>query len=213
MRAAGAHRAILVAVLLLSPALTTACGRQDREGAAGDRAALQKALSAVAAPKGLTSTKGVSPACGLDLDCPEIGSSVTYEPVRGNLKACTAAVVLHDSLPVQTGRWGGAKSAPFPGAQALPEVMAAVATLRPGAAGMRAACVTALEADWTRAGDTGETFVMLSDLLPKAVPVKSAEAVLTVENRHLVESPDDVVITLTYTGPDSFAEASRPHTP
>jgi len=206
MRADRAHRAILVAVLLLSPALTTACGREGREGAAGDQVALREALSSVAVPKGLASTDGVSLACGLNTDCAEIGSSITYEPVRDNLAACKAAVALHGSLPAQTVRWGAVKSAPFPGSEADHEVLTGVAALRPSPAGMTKACVNALDADWTRAGNAGETFVMLSDLLPNAVPVKSAKAVLTVENHHMVETPADIVITLTYTGPGLYPE-------
>ena len=206
MRANRAHRATLVAVMLLSPVLTTACGRVGRDGAASDRASLQKALSSVAAPMGLTSKSGVTPACELDTHCPEIGSSITFEPVRGDLKACTAAVALYASLPARPGRWGGMKSAPFRGSPAHPEALAGVAELRPGAAGMTAACTQALEADWTRAGSAGETFVMLSDLSPNAVPVRSAKAVLSVENRHMVEKPHDLVITLTYTGPGLYPE-------
>ena len=63
-----------------------------------------------------------------------------------------------------------------------------------------------LDGSSRRAGNAGETFVMLSDLLPNAVPVKSAKAVLTVENHHKVESPEDIVITLTYTGPGLYPE-------
>jgi hypothetical protein len=207
MRAARPYRAVPVAVLLLSLTLTTACGRQGRVGAGSDRAALQKALSSVATPRGLTSTGGVTPACVPNSDCPEIGSSVTYKPVRGNLEACTAAVGLHGRLPALTVSSGSATSTPFPGSHPGSEVLAGVAALRPSPARMTAACVTALEPDPTRAGNKGEAFVMVSDLQPTAVPVKSAEAVVTVENHHRVENPTGIVISLTYTGPGLYPEA------
>ena len=89
------HRAILVAVLLALPVLTSACGHAPREGSESDQAVLHKALSSMAAPTGLTLASAAAKECDeLSPDCPMVGSEVEYAPARGGLKACTAAVAI-----------------------------------------------------------------------------------------------------------------------
>ena len=192
MKAPHPRHAILVAVLVCFPALTTACGLGGRDGAAADQAALQKALSSVAAPKGL-SQGGAALKCSLNLDCGDIGSSVFYSLDLGHLKACTAASELAGKVPAQAVRWTGSPSA---GATALPPT--------PTPAVMIAACVEALSVDPAPPGSPGQVFTMRFDLKPDAVPVKSATAVLTVEDPF--DDTSAVVVTLTYDGPGLYSE-------
>ena len=183
------HHAVLVAVLVLLPALTTACGMGGRDGAAPDQAALLKALSSVAAPEGLTPLSEAELACELNLDCGDIGSSITYSQDLGHLKACTAAVALQGKVPAGMVRWTGSPAG---------------ATAVPTPAVMIAACVKALSVDPAPAGSPGQEFTMRSDLLPGAVPVKSATAVLTVEDPF--DDTTAVEITLSYGGPGLYSE-------
>jgi hypothetical protein len=199
MTAPRPHRAILVPVLLFSLALTAACGR---DGAASDQAALHEALSSIAVTKGLTSTGGATMRCPqLHIDCAEIESGVVYDPVLGNndpvlgnLKACTAAIALQGSIPAGSVRWGSARPGSS-GASAADMDLAGVAALRPSPAVMTAACVKALSSK--------QAFVMLSDLNPHTVQVKSAKAVVTVAHvmREKPASTTRPVIYLTYDGP------------
>ena len=179
------HHGILVALLVLLPALTTACGSGGRDEAATDQAALQKALSSVGTPKGLTPLTGVELECELNIDCADIGSSITYGQDLGHRTACTAAVALQGNVPAGTVRWTGSPTA---GATALPTPKV-----------MIAACEKALSVDPAPTGSTGKVFTMLSDLSPGAVPVKSAKAELTVEDP--LDDATAVEITLTYDGP------------
>lgn len=187
MTAPRPHRAILVAVLLLSLALTVACGR---DGAAGDQATLHKALSSIAVPSSLTSNGGATMRCPqLHIDCAEIESGVMYDPGPGNLKACTAATALQGNIPAESVRWGSARPGSS-GASAADRELAGVASLRPSPAVMTAACVKALSSK--------QAFVMLSDLDPHTVQVKSAKAVVTVA--HVIREDSQLVIDLTYGG-------------
>ena len=199
MKTARPHRAILVAVLLVLPALTSACAFTGRDGAHEDQVALQKALSSVAVPKGLTATDGPSLAstagpelaCELNLDCSDIGSTIWYAPVKGNLQACTAAIALQGTVPADTVRWKGMDYNPTHDATWAQGALAGVSTLRPNPAEMTAACVRALSSK--------QTFMVLSDLKPNAVPVKSAQALVSVA--YSVEDKPQPLITLTYDGP------------
>lgn len=184
MTAPRPHRATLVAVLLFSLALTAACGRDGAsyKGAADDRDALHKALSSMAAPKGLTSTGGASMRCPeLHLNCTELESGVVYDPVLGNddpvlgnLKACTAVIALQGNIPAGPVRWGGTRSGDVYSASSADRELAGVVALRPSPEVTTAACVKALSAK--------QAFVMLSDLNPQIVQVKSAKAVVIVAN-------------------------------
>ena len=183
------RRAILVSVLMLSPALTTACG-MGRDGAADDQIALQKALSSVAAPKGVKAETGASMECGLNIDCGDISSHITYRQDLGHLKACAAAIELAGKVPAEGGHWswtGGV--VPPAGWPATPaEVMIAT-------------CVEDLSIDPKPANSPGQVFTMRSDLKPGAVPVKSAKAELTVEDPF--DDTTAVKITLKYDGPST----------
>jgi hypothetical protein len=194
MTAPRPHRAILVAVLLFSIVLTAACGR---DGAESDQAALHKALSSIAVPSGLTSTGGAGMRCPeLHIDCSEIESGVTYDPVLGNddpvlgnLKACTAAIALQGNIPAGRVRWGSVRTGSR-GASAADGDLAGVAALRPSPAVMTAACVKALSSK--------QAFVMLSDLNPHTVHVKSAKAVVNVA--YVMREKSQLKIDLTYDG-------------
>ena len=181
------HRAILVALLLVSPFLTTACGRSD---AGNDQAALQKALSSVAVPTGLASPGEGRLVCELNIDCADIGSTLTFVPVEGN--PCTAAVALQGNVPAETVRWKAVADSVTTEATQAEGALAGVAALPPNPAEMTAACMSALSAK--------QTFIMLSDLKPDAVPVKSAKAVLTVGDT--AEEKPQPVIELAYDGPN-----------
>src|SRR4029079_19688042 len=110
------HRAVLVAVLLLSPTLTTACGLgglgglSGRDGAAADQAALKKALSAVTVPKGITQSGAISVTCDLNLDCADIGSTITNAPIRGNLQTSKAARAIQTTVRAVKVRWKGVEN-------------------------------------------------------------------------------------------------------
>ena len=199
MNTARSHRALLVAVLLVLPAVTTACAMQGRTSAREDQVALQKALSSVAAPKGLTptagtslgSTAGPSLACELNRDCADIGSTIKYAPVIGNLQTCTAAVSLQGNVPAETVRWKGMELSLVRDTTWAEGELAGVAALRPNAVDMTAACMKALSSK--------QAFMVLSDLSPNAVPVKSAQALVTVSDS--VGDKPLPVIALTYDGP------------
>ena len=149
MKTVRRHRAVLVAVLLLSPALTTACGLAlgglgGRDGATADQAALKKALSSVTVPKGLTPSGGISVTCGLglNLDCADIGSTITYAPIKGSLQTCRAAMALQATVPAVEVRWKGLEiNYVAPDATWAAGVMPGVAAVPPRAADMTAACV------------------------------------------------------------------------
>jgi hypothetical protein len=192
MKTVRPHRAILIAVLLLSPALTTACGLTGRDGADTDQAALQKALSSVVAPTGLAAAGGPSLACGLNIDCADIASTITYAPVKGNLETCTAATALQGGVLTETVRWKAVDNNLVQDANWAQEALAGVAALRPSPADMTAACVKALSSK--------QGFMMLSDLKPSAVTVKSAKTLVTVA--HSFEQDPQAVIALTYDGPN-----------
>jgi hypothetical protein len=192
MKAPRPHRVLLVAVLLLSPALIAACGEAPREGAKSDQAALHKALSSVAAPTGLTLTTAAAKACaGLSPDCPMVGSEVGYVPARGGLKACTAAVAIQGKIPATTLRWYA--TAPS-GERKLTD-----AASLPGPAVTMAACMKVMA--------RGHLFIMYSDLNQRDVPVKSAKAVLTLMTvGDFDKEMAEVDIRLRYEGPAAFAE-------
>jgi len=192
------HRAVLVAVLVLSPALTTACGLgglgglSGRDGAAADQAALKKALSAVTVPKGLTPSGAISVTCDLNLDCADIGSTITYAPIKGNVQTCKAAMAIQTTVQAVKVRWKGVENNFTPDATWAAGALPGVAAVPPRAEDMTAACVKALSSK--------QAFLILSDLQPNAVPVKSAQALVTV-----ADADDDnpgLVIGVTYDGPD-----------
>jgi hypothetical protein len=184
------HQALLAVVLLSLPALTTACARGGREGADSDQAALHKALSSVAAPKGVVVSSAAAKACAeLSRDCPEVASDVEYAEIRGKLKACTAAVALQGNIPAVTVRWRAPSPQPGkPGAE--------VVATHPSPAILMAACRK----------DKG-LFIMSSDLNPDAVPVKRAKASLTlIPVRDIGKETAVVNLFLRYDGPAAFAE-------
>jgi len=192
------HRAVLVAVLVLSPALTTACGLgglgglSGRDGAAADQAALKKALSSVTVPKGLTPSGAISVTCELNLDCADIGSTITYAPIKGNVQTCKAAMAIQTTVQAVKVRWKGVENNFTPDATWAAGALPGVAAVPPRAEDMTAACVKALSSK--------QAFLILSDLQPNAVPVKSAQALVTV-----ADADDDnpgLVIGLTYDGPN-----------
>ena len=189
------HRAVLVAVLVLSPALTTACGLGSlggRDGAAADQAALKKALSSVTVPKGLTPSGAISVTCELNLDCADIGSTITYAPIKGNVQTCKAAMAIQTTVQAVKVRWKGVENNFTPDATWAAGALPGVAAVPPRAEDMTAACVKALSSK--------QAFLILSDLQPNAVPVKSAQALVTV-----ADADDDnpgLVIGVTYDGPD-----------
>ena len=189
------HRAVLVAVLLLSPALTTACGLgglSGRDGAAADQAALKKALSSVTVPKGLTPSGAISVTCELNLDCADIGSTITYAPIKGNLQTCKAAMAIQTTVQAVKVRWKGVENNFTPDATWAAGALPGVAAVPPRAEDMTAACVKALSSK--------QAFLILSDLQPNAVPVKSAQALVTVADAH--DDNPGLVIGVTYDGPD-----------
>ena len=192
------QRAVLVAVLLLSPALTTACGLgglgglSGRDGAAADQAALKKALSSVTVPKGLTPSGAISVTCDLNLDCADIGSTITYAPIKGNVQTCKAAMAIQTTVQAVKVRWKGVENNFTPDATWDAGALPGVAAVPPKAADMTAACVKALSSK--------QAFLILSDLQPNAVPVKSAQALVTVADAH--DDNPGLVIGLSYDGPD-----------
>jgi hypothetical protein len=188
----GPHRAILIAVLLALPVLTTACGQAPRDGSEGDQAALYKALSSMAAPTGLTlSSAAVKECAELSPDCPMVGSEVGYAAVRGGLKACTAAVAIQGKIPATTLRWYATGPT---GERKLTD-----GASLPSPAVTMAACMKVMS--------RGHLFIMYSDLNQRTVPVKSAKAVLTLMAvRDFDKEMAEVDIRLRYEGPAAYAE-------
>jgi hypothetical protein len=131
-----------------------------------------KALSSVTVPKGLTPSAGISVTCNLNLDCADVGSTIMYAPIKGNLQTCKAAMAIQATVPVAKVRWKGLEiSYITPEATWAAGALPGVAAVPPKAADMTAACVKALSSK--------QPFLILSDLQPNAVPVTSAQALVT----------------------------------